>query len=138
MPKPHPIELRARVVAAHKAGEGSFKDLADRFMVGEASVNRWVALERRTGSVAPRPMGGANSPRMVDEVGELLLMDLLDNNSDCTLVELCEAYEDARSIRVSSQTMSTTVRRLGYTRKRGSSGGSVHSGQTWWQPARRS
>ncbi len=58
MPKPHPKELRERVVAAYKAGEGTFKSLGERFMVGEASVNRWVSLARRTGSVAPTPPGG--------------------------------------------------------------------------------
>ncbi len=31
MPKPHPKELRERVVAAYHAGEGSFKVLAKRF-----------------------------------------------------------------------------------------------------------
>ena len=63
-------------------------------------------------------MGGANHPAVVDGVGELLLRFLLDNRPHCTLVELCDAHEDARSIRVSSPTMLSTVRRLGYTRKR--------------------
>ena len=111
MPRPHPIELRERVVAAYKAGEGSFKELARRFMVGEASVNRWVSLDRRTGSVAPSPMGGWNRERKVDEAGEVLLRDLIDNNSDCTLAELAEEYKVARGVEVSTQTMSDTAGR---------------------------
>jgi transposase len=64
-------------------------------------------------------MGGANRPRVVDPDGEALLRDLIENNPECILHELCEAYLDARSVRVSTQTMSTVVRRLGFTRKRG-------------------
>ena len=131
MPRPHPIELRERVVAAYKAGEGSFKELARRLMVGEASVNRWVSLERRTGSVTPSPMGGWNRERKVDEAGESLLRDLIDNNPDCTLRELCVEYRVARAVDVSTQTMSDTVRRLGYTRKRGSSAGRRPTAPTW-------
>jgi len=138
MPRPHPIELRERVVAAYKAGEGSFKELARRFMVGEASVNRWVSLDRRTGSVAPSPMGGWNRERKVDEAGEVLLRDLIDNNSDCTLAELAEEYKVARGVEVSTQTMSDTVRRLGYTRKRGSSAGRRLTVPTWSRRVRHS
>ena len=131
MPKPHPKELRERVVAAYKAGEGSFKVLAKRFRVGEASVNRWVSLERRTGSVEPKPTGGWHGPRKVDEAGEVLLRDLVDNNPDCTLEELSVEYKEARGVKVSTQTMSDTLKRLGYTRKRGSSGGGRHTGPMW-------
>ena len=119
MPRPHPPELRSRVVAAYKKGEGSFPEIAARFRVGEASVNRWVALDRKTGSIRPKAMGGANRPRVVDPAGEALLCDLIENNPECVLHELCEAYLDARGVRVSTQTMSTVVRRLGFTRKKG-------------------
>ena len=137
MPKPHPKELRERVVAAYKAGEGTFKSLAERFMVGEASVNRWVSLERRTGSVAATPTGGWHGPRRVDEAGEALLRDLIDNNPDCTLRELCVEYKEARGVDVSTQTMSDTLRRLGYIRKRGSSAGRRPTGPTWSRRGKR-
>jgi transposase len=138
MPKPYSMELRTRVVEASEAGEGTFRELAERFKVGEATVNRWVSLKRRTGSVEPSPMGGANRPRLVDAAGEALLRDLLDNNADCTLLELGEAYLEARGVRVSSQTMSSTVRRLGYTRKKGSSAGGRPGGRTWSPRGKRS
>ncbi len=34
MPRPHPKELRSRVVAAYEAGEGTQEELAVRFKVG--------------------------------------------------------------------------------------------------------
>jgi putative transposase len=120
MPAPYPVELRDRVVKAWKAGEGSFKEIGARFMVGEASVNRWVSRERRTGSVAPSPMGGARHDYLVDGPGEELLKDLLVEYPDSTLRELCLAYEADRGVAVSPQAMSETLRRLGYTQKKGS------------------
>ena len=131
MPRPHPIELRERVVAAYKSGEGSFRTLAQRFMVGEASVNRWVSRERRTGSVDASPMGGGHRERKVDEAGQALLRDLIDNNPDCTLRELCAEYRVARNVVVSTQTMSDTLRWLGYTRKRGSFAGRRPTAPMW-------
>lgn len=121
MPGPLPISLRGRVVEAWENGEGSFKTLGLRFKVGEASVNRWVALKRKTGSVAPKPMGGARRPPVVDEAGMQFLKETLEAVPDSTLVELCGSYLEEYDVVVSPQTMSDTVRRLGLTRKRGSS-----------------
>ncbi len=41
MPEAYPLELRERVVAAYERGEGSFVTIAEKFQVGEATVNRW-------------------------------------------------------------------------------------------------
>ena len=122
MPAAYPKELRDRVLSAWKQGDATQLKIAQRFDVANQTVVRWVALFRRTGSVAPAAMGGANRPYMVDEDGAALVRGILDCNLDTTLPEICAAYEEARGVRVSPQTMSDTVRRLGYTRKRGSSG----------------
>ena len=126
MPGPYPKELRERVIEAWLAGGSTQAEIAKRFMVGQQTVVRWVGRHRATGSVAPEPMGGAHRPYVVDEAGAAIIRDVLDCVPDTTLSELCELYEESRGIRVSSQTMSDTVRRLGYTQKKGSSGG--------WQP----
>ena len=55
MAEAHSIELRIRVVAAYESGAGSYPEVAARFDVGEASVKRWVHLQRREGDVAPTP-----------------------------------------------------------------------------------
>ena len=120
MPRPIPDELRIRVVTAWMNGDGSFRKLAARFAVGEATVNRWTVRLRKTGSVSPDPMGGARRGFRVDASGEEVICDLLDTNPDLTLPEVCDALEMANGTVVSPQTMSTTVRRLGYSKKRGS------------------
>jgi len=117
--RPYPRELRERVVSAYEGGEGSFAELGRRFMIGEATVNRWVSIKRRSGDVAPKPMGGSRG-FLVDEEGERLIRTMLEGVPDLTLVEVCEAYWEQRSVAISPQTMSDTVRRLGFIRKRGS------------------
>ncbi len=119
MPKPHPQELRDRVVAAHKRLEGSFAVLAKRFAVGEASVNRWVRLDRESGTLQPKAMGGVRRPRAVDSRGEDMLRDVIVNNPDCFLRELCDVFEESTGRKISHQTMSRVLRRMGITRKKG-------------------
>ena len=123
MPHPYAQELRERVVKAWQEGELTQKEVAERFSVGQQTVVRWVARLRRTGSLDPGQMGGARRPYVVDEDGAVVIRSLLDCVPDMTLPEVCSAYEEARGVRVSPQTMSDTVRRLGYTRKRGPSAG---------------
>jgi transposase len=54
------VDLRGRVVAA-VAGGMSCHAAAVRFGVSVASAIRWSALERETGSVAPKALGGAGA-----------------------------------------------------------------------------
>lgn len=121
MPGPLPVELRLRVVNAWLNNEGSYAVLAQRFGVGEASVDRWVARMRRTGDVLPEPMGGARRATVVDEAGEQIIRDFLNSVPDSTLPELCAHYEECTGVVVSPQTMSDTVRRLGFSKKKRSS-----------------
>ncbi len=55
VPPPLSLDLRSRILEAYLAGEGSFVRLAERFGVGEASVNRIGRPEDfvPTGSVPP-------------------------------------------------------------------------------------
>jgi transposase len=61
MPAAHSQDLRERVVAAVAAG-ASRRQAAARFQVGVSSAIRWTALEKRTGSLRPKPTRGSRSP----------------------------------------------------------------------------
>ena len=121
LPGPHPRELRERVLAAYENGEGSFDELGKRFRVGEASVNRWVALKRETGGVAPRPMGGSRG-RLMDAEGEKFVHEWIGEVCTITMAELADVYAKFRGVRMSEETMRANVERLGYTKKKGRSG----------------
>lgn len=138
MPAAYPIELRERVVAAHENGEGSFPELAERFKVGEASVNRWVSLKRRTGSLKPLPRPGWRREHLITPEGEQFIEGVLEEVPDSSVPELVAAYEEEMGVKVSVTTMQRTLTELGFTRKRGSSARQVPSAPMCWRRAKRS
>lgn len=119
MPRPYPQALRERVRIAHQETGATEEELAERFLIGHATVGRWLSLDRRTGSVAPLPMGGARHPRKVDAAGETFLRELLDLLPDSTLGELCRAYEDHCGVRMDERTMGRSLARMNLTKKKG-------------------
>src|SRR3989442_10679511 len=52
------VVFRERAVAAYNAGEAGYHRLADLLGIAYRTLQRWVAQERTTGSVAPRPKEG--------------------------------------------------------------------------------
>jgi transposase len=56
MGRPHPVELRQRVVD-HMAEGNSHRSTADRFKVLVRFVNGMVKLQASTGGLAPKPQG---------------------------------------------------------------------------------
>ena len=129
MPGAYPLELRQRVVDAYNDGEGTYEELAERFKVGRATVDRWLNRERSTGSVQPFKPGGKQK-RSVDEAGEQFLRDTLEALPDSTLVELVEAYEEEFGVTMNPRTMGRTLARMGFSRKRGAFGRRKRSGKT--------
>jgi transposase len=117
MPRPLAIDLRQRVVKAYESSNETLAQVAGRFGVGEASVNRWVSRNRKTGTVAPLPHAGGPDP-MIDAKGRELMKALVDQKPDATREELARAYRDATGVSVSVATVGRTVWRLGYTLKK--------------------
>ena len=119
MGRPLPIELRERIVAAYDNNEGSYRELAARFMVGEATVNRLLARHRRTGRLEPDAMGGARHEYVIDERGMALIKSLLEDDPTWTREELRAELKETYDIEASVATIGRARRRLGFTRKRG-------------------
>jgi len=117
MPKPHPVELRARVVAAYEDGEGTYEDVATIYRVGRASVDRWMSRRRRTGTVAAAGHGGGQ-PAKVDGRGQAALKGWLKEQPDLTLFELIAKYLAVFAVAVSRSAMGRTLQRMGLTRKK--------------------
>ena len=123
MPRAYPVELRERVVAAYEDGEGTYAELAERFKVGEASVSRWLSLQRNKKSLEPGKPPGAVGPTLIDESGLDFIRESLEAVPDTTILELVDAYEQEFGVAVSRSTMSRAVnQKLGFTRKKGVSG----------------
>src|SRR5947209_18141157 len=65
MSQSYDVVFRERAVAAYNAGEGGYHDLARVLGIAYRTLQRWVALERATGSVAPRPNGAAGGVQLI-------------------------------------------------------------------------
>ncbi|MBF6596365.1 MAG: hypothetical protein IVW51_18200 [Thermaceae bacterium] len=50
-------DLRTRVVAAVKAGRGSYRELGELSELDKNTIGVWVKLERETGGVSPQKCG---------------------------------------------------------------------------------
>ena len=116
MPGPLPLQLRERAVQAYEDGEGSYVEVAARFCIGDATLKRWVARHRKRGTLAPDKAGAVGRFK-VDKAGEQFIHETLEALPDSTLRELSDAYLEVFGVVISTQTMSDTVRRLGYTKK---------------------
>lgn len=92
MAEAYPVSLRTRVVDAYESGEGSYATLAERFVLGTATVKRWVAQRRRDGHVRPKPKAGGTRSPVSGATVDALLVALRDP----TASELTAAYNRGR------------------------------------------
>src|SRR5689334_18983223 len=117
MPGPLSMDLRERVLRAYQAKKGTVERLAKRFDVSRATIERWLALHRKTGSVAPSPMGGARNGKF-DAVSEQRLRELVAEQPDALIRELQERLFRELGLKVSPSTVDRALVRLGLTRKK--------------------
>ncbi len=115
MGKPHPIELRERVVR-HVDGGHSHRDAGRVFSVSVRFVNDMVKLRRETGSLAAKrqgnPGGGKLSPH-ADWVKKRL-----SERGDLTLDALRLELETGHRLKVHNSSLSRWLRRLGLSHKK--------------------
>lgn len=131
MPGPYPLALRERVVQAYDDGEGTQRELAVRFMIHRNALAEWLRLRRETGSLMPRPMGGARGELLINKAGEAILEELVREVPESTISELADAYADRTDVEVGDETVRTTLHRLGWSFKKGLSGKSP-TGEPMW------
>lgn len=117
MAAPISVDLRERVIRAWQRKEGTWEELAERFEVGLASVNRWIGRFRQTGTVEPDPHAGGHQ-HLIPEEHLPLLRELVKERPDQTLPDLVEAYARRTKVYVSDATMGRGLRRAGISRKK--------------------
>ncbi|HZE93571.1 MAG TPA: helix-turn-helix domain-containing protein [Gemmatimonadales bacterium] len=136
MSQAYDVVFRERAVAAYNAGEGGYHDLARVLGVGYRTLQRWVAQERATGSVAPRPNGGGWRCPIDLRVLEAVVREA----PDATVAELCWAYN--RRVPRSAQTTRTSfgraMRREAFVLKKNARGRASGTDRTSRRSARRS
>ena len=123
------VDLRRRAVAAYRQGGASLDAVAARFAVGRASLVRWLALQRDTGALMPRPNTGG-TPLAVSEVGRAMLQGWLDDDPSVPQHVLAARLADAGEPAVSQQTVGRTLARMALTHKKSPSEPSSESATT--------
>lgn len=98
MSRPCSMDLRERVVAAVEQEGLSRNQAAARFGVAPSSAIKWVALFRRTGSVAPGQMGGRKPRTLRGPHAEWLTARCLDR--PFTISQLVEELKSERGLKV--------------------------------------
>jgi transposase len=111
------MAIRERFLEAYKAKEGSLRSLAERFMVGPATTNRWWRRYRETGGLEPGRAGGQSKP-LLDEQDLESLHLLLDQDPTMTVEQLGERFVEEGGQPVSRSTLQRAVKKLGFTRKK--------------------
>jgi transposase len=114
MGKPHPIELRERVVAFVKEGN-SHREAARHFRVSPRFVNNMVILHRSSGSLAAAKQGHPPGAKLSPH-GEWI-SERVASQGEVTLDELCVELSE-RGIEVHRATVGRFLHRLGLSNKK--------------------
>ncbi len=115
------LDLRQRVVAAVEDGT-PITTVATHFRLHRSTVYRYLAQRQARGTLMPRTSPGR--VRAISTAAEAHLVAHLQQHPTATLAEHCAAWEQTTGVRLSPATLSRTIRRVGWTRKKGR-----------WQPA---
>ncbi len=106
-------DLRERIVLAVERHEFSIRRVAHLFSVSLSCVVRLLQHLRRTGSVQPKPHGGAPA-RKLNPAAEARLLELVKDQPDATLAEL----RDRLGIPCCRMTIARALERHHITRKK--------------------
>ena len=120
MPNPYPTALRERAVRAYESNDETYVEVAERFAIGEATLQRWVRRQRDTGVLDPLAKAGG----WVSPVDVALLHQLVQERPDRTTDELTRVYnrQAAPNARVHRSSILRALRRTGYVFKKNALG----------------
>ena len=110
----YPVELRERAVAAVDGGMSKWA-VHKLFRVSRSTLDDWLRLRDETGGLAAVPYQHGPEPAITDDEQTRAFFD---KHRYKTLAQLCELWLEQTGQGVSDVTMSKTLKRLGYTRKK--------------------
>lgn len=115
--KPHPLELRQRIVAAVDQQEHTIEEVSVLFSVSERYVYQLLKLRRETGDLSPLPHRGGAVAKL-DEAKLLKLADFVAEVPDATLGELRDLLRRRCRTRVSINTVWRGLQQIDFTLKK--------------------
>lgn len=116
MPAPYSVDLRTRVVG-YSYRHGVLR-AALLFHVGTATIKRRRALDRKTKSVRPKPMGGDRRSLARDPVARRVVEEAVHAKPDRTLIELMREVLDRAGVATSCSALHPCLQSLGFSLKK--------------------
>jgi transposase len=113
--KPYSVDLRQKIVEAVSTGTPKAQ-VARTFSVGLSTVKRYAGKAQRGEDLTPRKSPGKR--RKVDEIAQRLLERDLEERPTATLQERGELLAVVAGVEVSDSTISRTLKRMGFSRKK--------------------
>jgi transposase len=111
--RPYSQDLRRRILDTVARGEGSLRQIAQRFLVNISTIVRLLNQQRQTGSADPKPHAGGRRPALGPDDVERL-RELIREQPDATLDEL----RDRLGVGCSRMAISRALKKMGLTRKK--------------------
>jgi transposase len=96
------------------------EQVGEVFGVSMPSIKRWLKRRRETGNVEPKAIPGPPAHKR-EALDGGALAEQVSLNSDLTLDEHCELFEEDQGVKVSNATMSRAFKRLGLPLKKSAS-----------------
>ena len=87
--KPYSIDFRQKIREVYEEEKISIRKLAQRFRVASSFVQKLLKQEKQTGKSKPKRQGGNSQPK-VQGADLVTWTEIIENNNDATLEELCE------------------------------------------------
>lgn len=115
--KAYSLDLRQRIVRAYEQEHGTIPEIAERFSVSVAFVNKMLRQWRDTGDLTPLPHGGGKPPSLSKRQLQLLKRKV-QQQGDPSLTELQSLLSEQEQVNVHLSTISRALSRLGLPRKK--------------------
>ena len=117
--KAYSLDLRQKIIDVYEQEEISQRQLAKRFRVALSFIVKLLRQYRTTGEISPKPFNGGVKLKLSPE-NLVVLADLIENNNDATLDELCQMLKQKIGVSISRATMGRMTQRLQLTVKKNS------------------
>ena len=108
------VDLRERALAAIDSGMSKW-EAHKTFKVSRTTLDDWLQLREESGSLEPIAYRRGPKPTIADTAEHQAFFDKHEHK---TLAQLCDIWFKKTGHRVSDVSMSKTLKRLGYTRKK--------------------
>jgi transposase len=115
--KAYSLDFRTKIIEVWQEEKLSIRKLAKHFKVTTSFIQKLIKQYQETGDLNPLPRGGGNEPKINGE-NLVTLMEILEENNDATLRELCDLLEEKTGVRVEKTTMGKVLNQLEYRFKK--------------------